>query len=196
MVLEEPLNLKYGRNDRVLNNRRILNNDKKSPGITRIVSNASQVIQIEVVTDKNQYWIMFDEFYYVYDYVRNVVLQRLTNPHRGRFFCMTYNLDLVMLMTGGRDGNIQIWNTKVFSKTTELHGHANSVISMAVHPSHKLLFSSSVDKTIRIWELTTFTCVRYLTKSEHSFTYRSGLNMHLTEFVLFFCSNTFTSATR
>ena len=48
---------------------------------------------------------------------------------------------------------------QVFNRTTELHGHGNAVISMAVHPTHKLLFSSSLDKTIRIWELTTFTCV-------------------------------------
>ena len=68
---------------------------------------------MEVVVEKNQYWLLFDEFYYVYDYVRNVALQRVPNPHMGRFFCMTYSLDLVMLMTGGRDGMIQIWNSKV-----------------------------------------------------------------------------------
>ncbi len=63
-----------------------------------------------------------------------------------------------MLFTGGIDNYIKIWNTEVddpkipyYTKT--LFGHKGAIISLGFSKSKGLLFSSSIDKTLRIWKM-------------------------------------------
>lgn len=63
-----------------------------------------------------------------------------------------------MLFTGGIDNYIKIWNTEVddpkipyYTKT--LFGHKGAIISLGYCKTKSLLFSSSIDKTLRIWKM-------------------------------------------
>ena len=55
-------------------------------------------------------------------------------------------------------GDINIYNLKTFTFVTSLVGHSDTVFDLALISTSNLLVSSSLDKAIRLWDLTTNTC--------------------------------------
>lgn len=56
-----------------------------------------------------------------------------------------------LIVTGGMDGEIGVFNTQSRKLVTKLSGHSKRVNEVVVHPSQPLLFSASQDKTVRVW---------------------------------------------
>ena len=67
-----------------------------------------QVLQLELVPDRNQLWVLLDVCMYAYSFERECVLHRLRNPHIGSFTCLVYDRNYELLITGGRDGVIKV----------------------------------------------------------------------------------------
>ena len=67
-----------------------------------------QVLQIELIPDRKQLWVLLDRCMYVYAYDRGCVVHCLNNPHIGAFTCLVYCREYEILMTGGRDGIIKV----------------------------------------------------------------------------------------
>jgi len=59
------------------------------------------------------------------------------------------------LLSASNDGKICVWSTENFEPQIKLDAHKNGVISVAVHPSGKLLLSFGFDKSIKCWNLET-----------------------------------------
>jgi len=55
-------------------------------------------------------------------------------------------------------GDINIYNLNTFTFVTSLVGHSDTVFDLALISTSNLLVSSSLDKAIRLWDLTTNTC--------------------------------------
>ena len=60
-----------------------------------------------------------------------------------------------------------VWWRFHTSSTCSQAGHDNWVRALAFHPSGKYLLSSSDDKTIRVWELSTGRCVKTVEAHSH-----------------------------
>ncbi|KAJ3699151.1 hypothetical protein LUZ61_002856 [Rhynchospora tenuis] len=73
-----------------------------------------------------------------------------------------------MLFAGTQDGRIFVWRfnvaTNCFEPATTLLGHRLAVVSLVVGGAR--LYSSSMDNTIKAWELSTLQCIQ--TISDHS----------------------------
>ncbi|XP_078152112.1 zinc finger CCCH domain-containing protein 17-like [Carex rostrata] len=69
-----------------------------------------------------------------------------------------------MLFAGTHDGRILVWRysapTNCFEPAASLLGHSLAVISLVVGGTE--LYSGSMDKAIKVWDLTTFRCVQTL----------------------------------
>lgn len=63
------------------------------------------------------------------------------------------SLDGKLLLTGGYDGKLTLWDTSARRDIGSLLGHTNSILSIAFSPDGKRALSCSEDHTARLWEL-------------------------------------------
>lgn len=100
-------------------------------------------------------------------------------PTKTKTWCCTHTLEHAansviispnrkMLISGGRDGKIKLWDLETGELLNILAGHTSSVESIAISSDSQLLASSSSDTTIKLWNLNTG-------KLLHTFTGHSGV---------------------
>lgn len=72
----------------------------------------------------------------------------------------------VLFFTSAQDGSILAWTfnsgTNSFEATASLKGHTGSVVSLVFGAGR--LYSGSMDKTIRVWDLENMQCIHTLNK--------------------------------
>ena len=71
------------------------------------------------------------------------------------------------IISGDRSGVIRVWKygeLGIFTVIKTMHGHAREVTGLAV-VDHKLLWSCSIDGSIRLWDLTRGDCQYVITKN-------------------------------
>ena len=87
---------------------------------------------------------------------------KTSKGHRGPIYCILglnneYYKDCII--SGGFDNLIKIFKTNEENSVIDLVGHDNTVINLILSLSKKFLFSSSLDFTIRKWDLENCTCI-------------------------------------
>ncbi|RHZ75258.1 hypothetical protein Glove_216g180 [Diversispora epigaea] len=70
------------------------------------------------------------------------------------------------LFSGSQSPNIQVWNLKTFRQIAVLKGHSGSIFCLKLSKDHKMLFSSSGDGTVRVWDTKLLKCL-YVIQSSH-----------------------------
>ncbi|XP_015281661.1 PREDICTED: EF-hand calcium-binding domain-containing protein 8 [Gekko japonicus] len=75
--------------------------------------------------------------------------------------CFDYSSEMNILVTGGYDPLIRIWNPYVTSSPiTQLKGHTTAVTHIIVNKQRNTIVSISRDKNIRIWDLLDHFCLQ------------------------------------
>lgn len=69
-------------------------------------------------------------------------------------FSMDWSPDSQCLVTGNDNGQIDIWHIKTRQKISSLTGHTDFVRRVIWARSGKMIVSSSIDGTIRVWRIT------------------------------------------
>ena len=93
--------------------------------------------------------------------------------HKGQIFCimgLNNNFYKDCIVSGGFDNLIKIFNIYEENKVIDLKGHENTVTNLALSESKKFLFSSSLDFTIRKWNLENTSCeniIKYDTGTQY-----------------------------
>jgi periodic tryptophan protein 2 len=67
--------------------------------------------------------------------------------------CLTYSADGQYIATGGDDGKVKIWNTSTGFCFVTFTDHTGPVTAIAFSPQTSALFTSSVDGTVRAFDL-------------------------------------------
>jgi WD40 repeat protein len=58
-----------------------------------------------------------------------------------------------VLLTGGRDGEVHLWNTKKnYSSVINYTAHKANVYAIAFHPKKHVFVTGSRDKEIKVWD--------------------------------------------
>jgi WD40 repeat protein len=94
----------------------------------------------------------------VYDFVTGTLLDRYADIHALSITCITYYKTTEYLITGSKDGSIKIWNSWK-AKLYEFREHSDAITGFLLMEnicelekgSSPLLISSSLDRTIRMW---------------------------------------------
>jgi len=73
--------------------------------------------------------------------------------HRGEIKALAYAPDGSLLLSGGNDGLVKIWEPANGRLTTTLKGHGAGITALAVSPDGTTLASGSQDQSIRLWAL-------------------------------------------
>lgn len=81
--------------------------------------------------------------------------------------CLWYDPDSHMLFSGCTDAMIYTWDlNNYYKRPFKLEGHQDSVMHLLSFPELNVLWSASMDKTIKLWDLKTGTCRE--TKTGHN----------------------------
>lgn len=78
---------------------------------------------------------------------------RMPSLNRRRAMAISHNGQL--LVTGGQDASIQLWDLTRGDLVQTLHGHSDQVIALAISRDGTTLFSSAADGEIMSWNLAT-----------------------------------------
>ena len=64
-----------------------------------------------------------------------------------------------MLVSGGTDNTVKVWNIAKGERLMALEGHSDHVRSVQITPDGRFAVSGSDDKTVKIWNLETNACI-------------------------------------
>lgn len=79
---------------------------------------------------------------------------------------VTYSADGKYLLSGSRDGHLNIFSGDDYSLVQSIPAHNYAIYDIAFHPTQKIFATASRDKTIKIWDAKTFKVILKLDK-EH-----------------------------
>jgi len=79
-------------------------------------------------------------------------------------FAIAYSLDGQMICTGSVSGRVRLWDAATGALIATLHGHTNTVQSVALTSNGRFVVSGSSDGTIRVWDVS---AARLMTSSSY-----------------------------
>lgn len=79
----------------------------------------------------------------------------LKRPQGGGSNDVAVNREETRAYTAGRDGRVAVWDVKARSSVTSIQAHDDWVIYCSLAPSGKVLATSSNDRTVKLWNVTT-----------------------------------------
>jgi hypothetical protein len=90
--------------------------------------------------------------------------KRIIRGSEFKFIKSTQNYGLFACLSSSpfTDKQIEIWNYRTGECVTKLKGHRASITQLEYYSSKNQLISCSCDKTVRIWDMTRFVCVRVI----------------------------------
>jgi len=65
--------------------------------------------------------------------------------------CLDLHPTKDLVLTGGLDSDISLFNTQTRKLVAKISGHTKRVNDVAFHPTEDLVFSCSQDRTVRVW---------------------------------------------
>lgn len=89
-------------------------------------------------------------------------LERLLEGHSKHVTTLATTKDGRLLVSGGADKTVRVWDRITGQCTHTLAGHTDSVSALAVSADNRFVVSGSQDRTLRIWDLGSGRCVRTL----------------------------------
>ncbi|KAL6835632.1 hypothetical protein J3E69DRAFT_319241 [Trichoderma sp. SZMC 28015] len=90
------------------------------------------------------------------------VYERTLQAHRGCVEDVAFSHDSALIVSGGLDFTIKIWDRITGRCQKTLKGHSGSVNAVAFSHDSTLIASGSTDSTIRIWDTATGQCKQLL----------------------------------
>ena len=90
------------------------------------------------------------------------------NGHRGNIACVEVHPVFTVVVSGGEDGTVKVWDHESGQFMRTLRGHTNAVHSVSFTPDGSYLASSSSDLSIKLWDFSTYACVRTLRGHDHT----------------------------
>jgi WD40 repeat protein len=81
--------------------------------------------------------------------------RRLASGHRGAIVSLGFTSDSALLVTGGDDQTVRVWNLADpdLASPEVLRGHDGPITAVAISPDHRWIFSGSEDHSVRQWNL-------------------------------------------
>jgi WD40 repeat protein/transcriptional regulator with XRE-family HTH domain len=78
---------------------------------------------------------------------------KLLHGHTDFVWDIAFSPDGRLLVSGGRDGTLRLWNVQDGQSIHVLEGHKHDVYGLAISADSQLLVSAGKDQTVRLWHL-------------------------------------------
>ncbi|MCO5554974.1 hypothetical protein L7F22_008514 [Adiantum nelumboides] len=79
--------------------------------------------------------------------------------HKESVYAMAMNDTATILVSGGTEKAVRVWDPRSGAKTMKLKGHADNIRALLLDPSGRFCLSGSSDSMIRLWDLGQQRCV-------------------------------------
>ena len=104
-----------------------------------------------------------DHNIYLLDAPTLVLKHTIEKAHTNSVFSLSYSPDGKTLISGGRDAMLRSWDLEDnFTMIQNLPAHQFTINDIFWQENHRLLFTASRDKTIRVWDAHTFELLKVL----------------------------------
>jgi pleiotropic regulator 1 len=106
-----------------------------------------------------------------------IVIQVIRNyhGHLSGVYSLALHPTLPLLVTGGRDSAVRVWDIRTRLQVHCMSGHASTIASLLTNKADPQIISGSHDKQIRLWDLRKAATMKTLTYHKKSV---RGLAMH------------------
>ena len=89
----------------------------------------------------------------VWEWTSESYVLRQQSHHLGMMNAVSYSPDGTVICTGGDDGRVKLWNSSTGFCTVTFEQHTSSVSALAFGKKGQVMFSASLDGTVRAWDL-------------------------------------------
>ncbi|KAL9267413.1 WD repeat-containing protein [Drosera capensis] len=79
--------------------------------------------------------------------------------HKGSVYALAMNDSGNLLVSGGIEKVVRVWDVRTGSKTMKLRGHTENVRALLLDPTGRFCLSGSSDSMIRLWDLGQQRCI-------------------------------------
>lgn len=94
------------------------------------------------------------------NYTNGKILQKFQD-HKDSVEAVRFLKNLPIVVTAAMDGEIRLFNL-VSGQIRATFKHDDGVTQLVAHPTEPIVFSGSVDKTVRVWDARSCSCVKVL----------------------------------
>ncbi len=100
---------------------------------------------------------------YMLDETTLELKQVIRQAHQSSVFSVRYHPTLPLLLSGGRDAQLNVWNLDAScEKASSQSAHWYTINDLVFHPEGLFFATASRDKSIKIWDAQTFELVKVL----------------------------------
>ncbi len=105
-----------------------------------------------------------DHIVRIYD-AKSLALKHELKAHTNSVFTIAYNPDGKLLLTGGRDAHLRVWEVdKQYQERGYLIAHMYTINHITFSPDGDYFATCSMDKSIKLWDAKTFKLLKVIDK--------------------------------
>lgn len=86
--------------------------------------------------------------------------QEVLGRYHGEVRAVAFSTDGTMIIAGGTNGQLTVWNSSTGVKLGRLNGHSGDIRAVVVSPDGDLLLTGATDQEARLWDLTARVSIR------------------------------------
>jgi len=104
----------------------------------------------------------------LWDTIENRKKREYKGYHKKGIISLDFNESLILLISGGFDHEIFVWNPYIDAPVHNLSGHASPIISLKFINNPLHVVSLDTDFTLKIWDVKKFKCIDTMMMRENS----------------------------
>ena len=104
----------------------------------------------------------------LWDTIEKKKKREYSNYHKKGIMSLDFNENMILLISGGFDHDIYVWNPYIDSPVHQLSGHAAPIVSLKFVNNPLHVISLDTDFTLKVWDIKKFKCVDTLMMRENS----------------------------
>ena len=95
----------------------------------------------------------------LWDLLENTPKREYKGFHKRGIVALDFNENLILLISGGIDHEIFVWNPYILAPVYNLTGHASPIIGLAFIPNPLHIISIDSDCVLKVWDVKKFKCI-------------------------------------
>ncbi|MBP6385290.1 MAG: WD40 repeat domain-containing protein [Pseudarcicella sp.] len=134
-----------------------------------IKASDKSVRTLDVNPLKNEFAVGYSDFTIkIFDLI-DFSLKKVLYYHTNSVFSVFYSNDFKHLVTGGRDAHLRVFDVdNNYELLHDIPAHLFAINSICQSPDMKYIATSSMDKSIKIWDSQTFKLLKVVDKARHA----------------------------
>jgi len=141
--------------------------------LLRTIEISKKALRCVVKIDKGFAVGASDNQIYIVD--AELKVTKVFEGHTNSVFALAYNSESNTLYSGGRDAQIRSWDLNILKQKAPIAAHLLHIHSLKLSPDKSILASSSMDKTIKLWDSKSMELLKVLDKPKFE-AHKSSVN--------------------